>query len=74
MKKKQRQLPPFKVVQPIVLFVAGLSAFGWQVFFETTDRPYLLAVIAGMIGLPFVIFADKARNAGGEKDEPEDPF
>lgn len=67
----------FKVLQPVVLFIVGLAAFGWQVIAEDTDRPYLLAVIAGMIGLPFVILADRARNAfqGGEreKEDPEKP-
>ena len=56
-----------KKVQPVVIFLAGLLAFGWQVFAEDVDRPYLLAVIAGMLGLPFVILADKARNAKDEK-------
>jgi hypothetical protein len=61
--------PSFKSIQPVVLFVVGIIAFGWQVIAEQTDRPYLLALIAGMIGLPFVILADKARNAMGGQDE-----
>lgn len=60
---KKWKAPSFKVVQPVVLFIVGLLAFGWQVLAEDTDRPYLLAIIAGMIGLPFVVLADKARNA-----------
>ena len=65
-----KKYPPFKVVRPIVLFIVGIGAFGWQVFVENTDRPYLLALIAGFVGLPFVISADKARNTeDGENDE-----
>lgn len=72
MKKYSLQkLPPFRSVKPIVLFIIGLSAFGWQVLFEETDRPYLLLFIAGMLGLPFSIVADKSRNktSGGEDED-----
>lgn len=61
-----------KKVQPVIIFLAGLFAFGWQVFAEDVDRPYLLAVIAGMLGLPFVILADKARVARGESKGGEE--
>lgn len=66
--------PSFTVVRPIVLFCVGIGAFAWQVFFETSDRPYLLALIAGFVGLPFVVFADKQRNekdGGDEQDEKD---
>lgn len=64
--------PKFKKAQPAIIFFAGLCAFGWQVFAEDVDRPYLLAVIAGMLGLPFVIMADKARLAQSDRKEDED--
>ena len=73
MSNKKMTTPSFTVVRPIVLFFVGICAFGWQVFFEDTDRPYLLALIAGFVGLPFVVFADKARNEkdGGEENGKE---
>ena len=48
----------FSALQPVILFCFGLIAFGWQVIFEDSDRPYLYVLIAGMLGLPFVISAD----------------
>ena len=63
--------PKLKKAQPAIIFIAGLCAFGWQVFAEDVDRPYLLAVIAGMLGLPFVIMADKARLAKSDRGEEE---
>lgn len=72
MNSLKKESPSFKKAQPIIIFSAGMLAFGWQVLAEDVDRPYLLAVIAGMLGLPFVILADKARNAkGGESAEDE---
>lgn len=62
--------PVLKKVQPVIIFLAGVLAFGWQVLAEDADRPYLLAVIAGMLGLPFVRLADKLRNIKvGENEE-----
>jgi hypothetical protein len=72
MSKFPRKLPSFKVLQPIVLFILGILSFGWQVFFEDADRPYLLALIAGMLGLPFVLLADRARNQDDDKTPPPD--
>ena len=71
MNRPKRTIPSFTVVRPVVLFFVGIGAFAWQVFFESTDRPYLLALIAGFVGLPFVVFADKARNQqdGGEDEK-----
>lgn len=71
MAKFPAKKPSFKAVQPIVLFIFGLMSFGWQVVFEDADRPYLLAVIAGMLGLPFVLLADKARNEGEKESNGE---
>jgi len=72
MNSPKKESPSFKKVQPIIIFSAGLLAFGWQVLAEDVDRPYLLAVIAGMLGLPFVILADKARNAKEVVDEKDE--
>ena len=74
MNNKKIPRPSFSVVRPVVLFFVGIGAFGWQVFVEDTDRPYLLALIAGFVGLPFVVFADKQRNEkdGGENDGEKD--
>jgi len=72
MSKLSGKKPSFKVVQPIVLFAVGILAFAWQVLVENVDRPYLLALIAGMLGLPFVLLADKARNQGGEESSGKD--
>lgn len=63
--------PLLKKAQPLVIFLAGIFAFGWQVLAEDSDRPYLLAVIAGMLGLPFVRLADKLRNLKDGEDEED---
>ena len=66
-----RASPVLKKVQPLIIFLAGIFAFGWQVLGEEVDRPYLLAVIAGMLGLPFVRLADKLRNLKVGEDEED---
>jgi hypothetical protein len=66
---KEKKWPSFGSWRPVALFLVGTGAFVWQVLFEDADRPYLLALIAGMVGLPFAIVADKIRNQGGEDED-----
>lgn len=49
----------------LVLFVAGLLGIGYETLLEDVDRPALLALFGGMIGLPWFLRRD-------EKDDKQD--
>lgn len=54
--------PPTKqerITRDLVLFVGGLLGIGYETLVEEVDRPYLLAVFAGMLGLPWFIRRDE---------------
>lgn len=60
--------PPWDQLRGYLLFGAGL--FG--VLYETiinggAERPALLLLFGGMMGLPFIRFADKQGNGNGTK-------
>jgi len=46
-------------LRKVLLFVAGLIAFVWQVLFEKNDRPLILVLIAGMVGVSLTLTEDK---------------
>lgn len=58
-RKKQRQN---RITRDIVLFVGGLAGIAYETLVENVDRPALLAVFAGMLGLPWFIRRDEKRD------------
>jgi TctA family transporter len=38
-----------------VLFIVGVAGIIWQTVAEDVDRPYLLAIFAGCVGLPIYL-------------------
>jgi len=51
----------------VVLFVAGLLGIVYETVFDSADRPSLLILFAGMIGLPaFLNLDERRRNGNGE--------
>ena len=56
-------MPPFppssKVVRDLILFVAGIAGIAWQTVVSDADRPALLALFAGMVGLPTYLATKK---------------
>lgn len=59
MARRRRQS---KVTRDLVLFVGGLVGIGYETFVERVDRPALLAVFAGMLGLPAFLRRDEKRH------------
>lgn len=57
--------PRFRITRDVVLFAGGLAGVAHETFFATVDRPYLLLLFAGMMGLPVVIGADEWRSRRG---------
>ena len=54
-----------------ILFVAGLIGIGYQTFIDKTDRPTMLLVYCGMMGLNAYLkvdeIKDKLFSKGGKK-------
>jgi hypothetical protein len=50
-------------IRAVSLFAAGLSGIVYETVWEHTDRPDLLILFGGMVGLEGVIRADAARRS-----------
>lgn len=60
-----------KISRDTILFVTGLCLTIFEAVFRAGDRPTLLLLYAGMMGLPFVLRADEVRRGnkpGGDND------
>lgn len=71
-KTPQRQSRLVTIPRDTVLFIAGLLGVLHETLFSESDRPQLLLVFAGMMGLPAFLRADEARkgnDAGGSDDK-----
>jgi hypothetical protein len=51
----------FNVVRDPLLFIGGLLGTGYETIVQKVDRPSLLALYAGMMGLPAVLGADRKK-------------
>ena len=54
----------------LVLFVVGLLGVIYETVLEQVDRPALLALFGGMLGLPVFLSRDEKR---AEKNDDESP-
>lgn len=50
-----------KFTRDNVLFTAGLIGMGWQTIVDQVDRPTLLLIFGGMMGLPVFMRIDETR-------------
>jgi hypothetical protein len=53
----------------LVLFVFGILGILYETVFDNVERPSLLVVFAGCVGLPAFLRTDEARHT---EDDPED--
>lgn len=51
-----------------VLFVTGLMGIGYETLIEKIDRPTLLILFGGMIGLPAFLKKDTEHREGGHDE------
>lgn len=59
---------PRRITRDMVLFVGGLLGIIHETVVREVDRPALLAVFAGMCGLPLYLRRDES-----DKDKPDAP-
>lgn len=60
-----------RVTRDLVLFVVGVFGIIWQTVIEDIDRPYLLAIFAGCVGLPVYLASMPRQSAADEKESPQ---
>lgn len=53
-----------------VLFMGGLAGVAYETIVEQVDRPALLALFAGMLGLPVFLARDPAKKDDAAKPPP----
>ena len=58
-----------RITRDLVLFVAGLAGIAWETLFEEVDRPALLALFGGMLGLPLYLRRDEKHHDKRDQDE-----
>lgn len=54
------------ITRDAVLFCGGLGLLVYEVVFRSTERPALLVVLCGMMGLPAFLRLDEKRRNGKE--------
>lgn len=54
------------------MFVVGATGFLHDVFWHGTERPFMLALSGALMGLPFVLAADKVITRTTREEEKED--
>lgn len=68
-------LPPEKIkergwiksLRDLLIFIGGLFGFAHEVFYGTTDRPFLLILCGVMMGIPGLIRLEELRKLGNGK-------
>jgi len=55
-------------VRDTILFLAGLAGIGYETVFQKVDRPELLVLFAGMVGLPIFFRSDDYRRGYDDRD------
>lgn len=51
-----------RITRDLILFVGGFAGIVYETLVERADRPALLAVFAGMLGLPLYLRRDEKRD------------
>ena len=59
-----------QVQRATVVFVAGLAGMAHQTLIEGADRPTLLIIYAGMLGLPAFLRGDEKTHASKPPEPP----
>lgn len=65
--------PSRETARAYALFIGGMLGIAWVTVVDSTDRPTLLVLFGGMIGLPLFMGADEKRKRGKRDDGSEDP-
>ncbi len=52
----------------IAMFAVGATIALHETLLGNIERPFLLALAGGLMGLPFVLSADQKRSKGGERE------
>lgn len=60
-----------RVTRDTALFLTGLGLVIREAVFENADRPYLLMIFAGMMGLPVFLRRDEKN---GKANGPQSPL
>jgi hypothetical protein len=53
-----------RITWPVILRTFGLVGAAWEIFHEHVDRPYILALLGGCLGLPEFITGKKKDDDG----------
>lgn len=60
-----------KITRDLGLYLVGLGGVVWVVVMDQVDRPGLLVLLGGMIGLPMYLRSDERRRE--QRDDQEQP-
>lgn len=60
-----------RITRDMVLFTVGLAGIAYETLVSKTDRPTLLLLFAGMIGLPAFLARDEHER--GRHEQPKEP-
>lgn len=61
-----------KAIRSTVLFVCGLAGICYETVVEHTERPTLLILFAGMVGLPAFLKMDESHGGDGDSKSRKD--
>ena len=61
-----------QITRDTLLFATGLGGAIFEILFEQADRPGLLTLLAGMMGLPLYLRMDEKGRSRDKHDAEED--
>jgi hypothetical protein len=75
----QRRNPRWKLSRDAVLFASGLAGIAYETITNHGDRPTLLILFGGMVGLPALLRQDERLSASPKRrlppvEEEDDPI
>lgn len=69
-RQHRRRVSQVRITRDLVLFLIGVAGIVWSTVIEQVDRPYLLAIFAGCVGLPTYLATAAKRDV--IKDDSKD--
>lgn len=59
-----------RMLRSVILFVGGMAGIVHEIWSHGTERPALLTLLAGMVGLPLIVKSDE--RAQTHRSSPDD--
>lgn len=70
---RRHDRPPAHITRDMILFITGLAGIAYETIVGQADRPTLLILFGGMVGLPAFLASDERNKQNHNDTPPKDP-